>query len=400
MKDQIFYDRVTGKVITDLVIQSLETQDPSILKGVKIGLIKDPKLAHIENGYVRNMPSKEPVLEWDPITHTSKVVAPDPRFIEKTVQKSNVTSADNIDLAVDFILAEQKKKDEATFRRETDAGIDLIFNPRPQSQLQVMPVQNRPRRDYTPEQKKQIYQHARNKSRPPQKQSQNRDRKVFKLYPRDLLVGLLALIMGISMTLAGVFVDQIIDDKNNLEQASYIMSQVHEQIKIEDGAILAKDVDELDLTPLQSSTFGSGDNFYFKHNLLAQNILDLPPEAFDSYVYLTYEEMGVNRENAAIDNMDVFIQQLAASADPETHAIAYARANGCNTFEDYLVKNGWVNAQGEPDVEAFVKYGKNEIVTKMPFLKAWLAARGVMIDAPAPVDTVPTDEEPTMGGRK
>ncbi|MBE6147974.1 MAG: hypothetical protein E7167_00465 [Firmicutes bacterium] len=411
----IYYDRATGKVLNDLVEESLRTHDQKLLYGVKIGIMS-ANHAVLENGFVRNMPNKGAVYEWDANTRTMRELPPDPRFIEQKpvssptpVTPSAQTQAegkqqfsffDDPDLAVNLLYEEQRKAAESQFNQDTDAVLNMLF-PRNEPTTPPPSSGRQRRRRATRMAQTQTYQLARSKSRTPQKQSQERSKKVYKYLSLALFISFL---LGLLAAL-GIVNSEAIETmiaKGNLKDYSLVVSYVDEQVLRERGFTIPMDVDKMDLTPLERATFPLGqskDQFFYRHDLLAQNILNLPPEAFDSYIYMTYEEMGVNRQNQAVNNLDELIKYLNWYADPEMHAMAYARIHGCDSFEQYLQKNGWVDVHGNPSVEAFIEFGRTEVQNKMPFLKAWLAKRGIILKGAEPIQDIPEDEAPTMGGR-
>ena len=103
--------------------------------------------------------------------------------------------------------------------------------------------------------------------------------------------------------------------------------------------------------------------YWYNHHGIAQDLLELPDYLFEPGLYCVYEEMGANRQNAEHDNLGSVISMLSNYAEAEQNPTAFAKCNGCSNFEEYLIKNGFVNSEGEPDYSAWEDYGKQLLIT-------------------------------------
>ena len=88
--------------------------------------------------------------------------------------------------------------------------------------------------------------------------------------------------------------------------------------------------------------------------------------------------MGPNAENAYIDNFGRVISAVGRLASPDENPLAYARTSGCNSFEDFAIKNGFVDESGLPSREKYIEFGKTAIELYYEYLQA--CANGNYLD--------------------
>ena len=124
--------------------------------------------------------------------------------------------------------------------------------------------------------------------------------------------------------------------------------------------------------------------FWFDNFAMAEDLINkLPDEAFDAALYTIYLDMGRNVSNEYIDNFGRVINACGTIASPSDDPIAYSRTNNCHNFEEFARKNGFVDANGEPSMEAYKAFGITSVKSYHNF--------GV---------NVVTEEGPEMGGRQ
>ena len=225
---------------------------------------------------------------------------------------------------------------------------------------------------------------AKAKSHTEQKQSTQRNRNFIKKYGIRIVAYLLSNVLAIGIFVGG----------QKLVNSGITKWNTHE-VKDVIGELLVEPNAKKTPSLLTRHTHRTNDyqNYWFDNYGIAEDILELPDEAFDAFMYALYDEMDYNRENGYIDNWSTVINYVGQSADPQEDPLAFARANGCSNFEDYLIKNGWVTETGEPSVEAFEKWGKFAVNQYHDYLENMVEQR----NADALTDT-PEDSH-TLGGK-
>ena len=120
--------------------------------------------------------------------------------------------------------------------------------------------------------------------------------------------------------------------------------------------------------------------FWYDNYAIAEDMINLlPDDAFDATLYTVYLDMGPNVSNDYVDNFGRVISACGRIASPSDDPIAYSRTNDCHNFEDFARKNGFVDENGEPSMEAYQKFGLEAVKSYHNFL---------------------TEEEPQLGGRQ
>ena len=108
--------------------------------------------------------------------------------------------------------------------------------------------------------------------------------------------------------------------------------------------------------------------FWFDNYAMAEDIINiLPDSAFDAALYTVYLDMGQNVSNEYIDNFGRVISACGRIASPSDDPIAYSRTNNCHNFEEFARKNGFVDENGEPSMEAYKAFGLTAIKSYQNF---------------------------------
>ena len=116
-------------------------------------------------------------------------------------------------------------------------------------------------------------------------------------------------------------------------------------------------------TILQENTHRTDDyqNFWYDTGGIAEDILSKFDDAFDAALYVTYNDMGVNRNNGYISNIDFLIRSLNMYVNMDSHPITYAKISGCESFSDFLIKNGFIDKNGNPSYEMYESFGHDAV---------------------------------------
>ncbi|MBQ6841078.1 MAG: hypothetical protein IJO63_03055 [Bacilli bacterium] len=318
---------------------------------------------------------------WDPFAYSASH-----NFFADVgdVTISRVADSGKSESDIDIILDEfrdKRKKPTASdrkFDRETYAPIQAIFDKQPQLQEE----KKQERTTMTPEQIEQSTQRARQKSATPVKHKQERPRNQYTMRPNRVLVFALGVIAGVTMMWGA----QKLTTEISTNWNTYEVGDAMAEMLVPPNAKYSPDI-------VTRHTHRTEDyqNFWFDNSGIAEDILKLPDEYCDAYMYSIYEEMGINRSNGYIDNWSNVINYLGIYADATKNPLTFARTNGCSNFEEYLIKNGWVDEAGEPSVEAFIEHGKHAVNAYHNILEQMANDRNEA--------ALTTEEEPTMGGR-
>lgn len=109
--------------------------------------------------------------------------------------------------------------------------------------------------------------------------------------------------------------------------------------------------------------------YWYDDNAIARDVLALPDETFDANLYLVYANMGDNAANAYDNHFDNVISYIGRFASPEENPIAYQKCHGCSNLSDFLVKNGFVDKNGLPNIDLYIKYGRTATITHKTFMQ-------------------------------
>ena len=109
--------------------------------------------------------------------------------------------------------------------------------------------------------------------------------------------------------------------------------------------------------------------YWYDNEAIGKDVLSLPDESFDANLYLVYAIMGDNAENAYNNNFDDVIKYIGTHAKEDIHPNAYLRCNGCDSLEEFLVKNGIVDEKGMPSIDLYKKHGRTATITHKEFLE-------------------------------
>lgn len=214
--------------------------------------------------------------------------------------------------------------------------------------------------DYTEEQAQRAYQNARRTSAPPRTHAAARNRenkeavtKDFKKIWRRIVLSVLAVAITATMTIgAERGIERLTTNHNINKSETYISSLLVPES--------AKNVPTL----VERNTHHTEDfqGYWFDNANIANEVLELPDPFFDVATYLVYEEMGEDRYNPYIHNFDLFIEYIGAKAQAEQNPTAFARCNGCKTFEEFLAKNGIAS---EKDYVRFMREKVNQQIDQI-----------------------------------
>lgn len=104
------------------------------------------------------------------------------------------------------------------------------------------------------------------------------------------------------------------------------------------------------------------DNYYYNHEGIAKDLLKLDGDAFDYAFCSVCVDMGNNINNLVgvggrsnIDSVIFYLSLYSSIEGREVNDYVKNAFNGIENLEDYLFKNGYVDKDGEPSVEAFKK---------------------------------------------
>lgn len=263
---------------------------------------------------------------------------------------------------VKFYTAEEiEQRRQAKYDQETDEILRIIdsrprapYTPEPIEEVYTMPTPPRPsipvpsaqtRPKTTAEKREQLKQ----KSKTPTKyfSKRNRDREIE--IAKKVVIAVAGVLLTIGITIGGARLADEMEYKTDhvtVNQATAVL---------------------LDQTPERYSpdivdkntTYNHQTNKYWYDNQdIGKDLLKLPDKTFDANLYLVYALMGNNASNGYKNNFDEVIRYVAQNADEQNHPMAYLRCNGCSDLEDLLIKNGFVDSQGSPSLEAFKKFGR------------------------------------------
>lgn len=367
--DFIYYDINTGRILNEELRHCIETKDTSRLSNVIMGTILKEH-AKVKDGYVTNLPSTIS-SDLNPSAYAQDhIKMPPPGY------------------ATNILAQVQNGEGAQRFKTGPVAALDT-FGPKKQTHTTDTPRlhssgSQRNAGSYTDSQKRQMYQNAKNNSKGNGKQSQERNRNNKKH------ISIKGIILIIMLIISSVFATLTVEDAVQYIQNNYNISRVQSL----QAQMLVPPNAQTTLGIVARNTHRTQDfqNYWFDNTGIAEDILYLPDVSFDANLYATYVDMGHDRENAYIDNWDHVIKALGDAASYEKDPIAFARTHGCNTFEQYLIKNGFVNEAGEPDVEKFDQYGKQAVAMYKDYLQNLVTDRNN-------VAALAESEAPTFGGR-
>ena len=95
---------------------------------------------------------------------------------------------------------------------------------------------------------------------------------------------------------------------------------------------------------------------------VAKDVLNIPDQEFLGALYMAYDQMGNDRVQGDYHNWDHTIRDISENAGME-NPTAFATTQDCRNFEDFLIKNGYVNKKTqEPDIKAFEEAGRQAVI--------------------------------------
>ena len=174
-------------------------------------------------------------------------------------------------------------------------------------------------------------------------------------------IATVATILGVSLSLANVAAQNISSTNRYNSAVKYIEEQYEE-----DGRNFVNRNKHI----IEGSFDSYGHPIYFIDNeAVAKDILAVPDEGYLGALYMAYEQMGNDRANGEYDNWDDTIGFIGSLVD-ETHPKAYLTTAGCKSFDEFLIKAGYVDEKSkEPSVEMFKTAGKQAVIDFANFLQ-------------------------------
>lgn len=206
-----------------------------------------------------------------------------------------------------------------------------------------------------------------------------RDRNRKKAISKTIISLFLVLLIAI----CGYVVAKRIANKIDQNQA---ISDTKESI----ASIMSTANDSTITSIVKHNTHPTNDHqqYWYDNYAIAEDIINLIPDAaFDAALYTVYLDMGSNVSNEYIDNFGRVISSCGRLASPSDNPIAYARTSDCHGFEDFARKNGYVDENGEPSMEAYNAFGLS-------------AAKDYQKYGKMAVNNNMSEEKPQFGGRQ
>ena len=210
------------------------------------------------------------------------------------------------------------------------------------------------------ESERRNYQRARSQSHPLVKQSIKRNRNNKKKVTQTIVALGMSAVLTISAYTTMEKLAERIGEKRHLNATDTAIAS----LLVQPNSRVTPDI-------VERNTHRTDDfqGYWYDNNGIAEDILKLPDEIFDAALYDVYVTMGNNRKNNYINNLDYIISGLNAHATPENNPLAFARVNGCMSFNEFLQKNGLVDDKRLPSEEKYVEFGKNAVELYYQYLK-------------------------------
>jgi len=347
----IYFNEKTGKVYTQEEINQMSIS--GFTKEVKIA----PLGSTVDRGYIV-LPKED-----------KSVIAPDKNIIYFNEKTGRVYTPYEINqMAIHGFPSEVKlaplgsREENGYLVLPNNASFAQRTNP-----YEQLPQEKNEKLNQT-NQREEIIRKARRKSCPETKKStKNVTKKSNKRSPRWVALALLC--ASISASTIGVQnVANDIIDTINLNKTAQSMSE----ILVKPGAKITPDI-------INRNTYRTDDyqGFWFDNQGIAEDLLSLPPQMFEAALYVTYCQMGIHRQNAYINNWDKVILSLNNLTTGSEHTLVKGKVSGCQTFNDYLVKNGFVDENNLPLESKFIEYGKKVLDLYSSYIENYAKEREV-----------------------
>lgn len=131
-------------------------------------------------------------------------------------------------------------------------------------------------------------------------------------------------------------------------------------------------------------TIVNGENVAaFSHERMAQDLLDVDAQLFDYAFATVCNDMGTDmrtkitgssgKSQSNIDWVIDFVKYYAANGDSETAEYIRTVFSGVEGIDDFLIKFGWTNKDGEPDCSKFVQHEQ----ARGSYIYEFLESKGV-----------------------
>lgn len=305
----IFYYFRTGKIITWQELEDIFAH--RIMPQGSLGILNKNQIAKMEGGYIKKIDPPEP----------KPIYIPEASLIDDS-----------------FIEIVNRHHNEMRMQQLREAEMEL---------------RRMQEEKFNEEQKRKAYERAKVKSTQGEHVKRTGARKTFR---NRMLANALALVLAISVLYGVSNVVSNISDNIAVHNASQNVGEL-----ISDGSVHRPDI-------VSKNSYRTQDNegFWYNNEDIARDILGLPDELFDTVLYITYEDMG-----PYTNNMDDVIRALNnyTAGEADKYPIILGKVEGCNSLNDYLIKNGFVNENGEPSIEKFKEHGITQIRVHQEYLE-------------------------------
>ena len=192
------------------------------------------------------------------------------------------------------------------------------------------------------------------------KRDRQRKRRLEVERYRKVVTVSAVLILGAAATFGVIKVKNFLEDNDVRTQATIsINSYVEPEIKTIADNLVVKGIVERN-----TSMTNDNNGIFYDNTGIAIDLLKLDDNMFDAGLYTVYNDMGGHRDNDYhnFDSLDDFVSL-------EKNPAIYNKFHGCRNFDDYLIKNGFINEDNTPSREKFEKYGKDELLRIADYAK-------------------------------
>ena len=384
----IFYDMENGKIINSIVNKAITTENASLLETIECGCIKAEealisdnrvlnktagKLFSINAYLNRNNPKPEKSNDYDRQKEILKQ-----KIKEKLNEKLNSYSPPKEEIKENIIEKEIPNNNIIEEEIINDIGDEQEMDFKEQLELIES---NRRKMATTPEpaSENKNYEKMLSSSFTPIKHESVRNRFNIKITKKQIVKYGLYGVIGVAACLG---ITKVTTEALHVYQG-HVMNQAMASVLVPPNA-------ENKPTILERNTHYTEDfqDTWFDNQKIAWDILHLPNEAFDAALFTVYEDMGEDRVKNYVDNWEKVIQTIGRDAKQNKHPLGYARCHGVKSFDEYLIKNGFVDKHGDPDVDKFVSYGKKAVAAYYDSLKNYSDQRDALDAAEKEVNSL------------
>lgn len=188
-------------------------------------------------------------------------------------------------------------------------------------------------------------------------------------------VTLLALACAVSLTVtagAWVAVEKGVQAFNNI--SDYVLSSFNNdlsmsKLSVEIGALTDSQLKENGYARTilnQNVVHAEGNNFYYRHESIARDLLRIDERLFDYAFCTVCEDMGAFINNQVgpggmsnIESVIFYLKQFSSDKDTSSKLYVSETLEGVSTLDDYLKKFGYVDKNEKPSLNEFKKACNN-----------------------------------------